>query len=97
LSLTSIQQWATELYRKLESFVFSRSGDEWKSYFLSLLARARALAQERGEAAALIGFISGVLIVFFVKVVLISVVVVGLAALTIIIWADSRPPSWPER
>ncbi len=94
MRLSDIKTSAVKVWNKLKAFVYSRSGDEWKSYFGGKIQSVRAFAQDQGEKAAALGFLLGILMVFFFKLIVISLVVIGLLVLTIIIAADSRPDDW---
>ena len=94
MQLAAITEWFSKARHQVRAFVYSRSGDEWKEYFISRLGAVRAYAQGNGEKAAGIGFLLGIFLVFFFKIFVVSVVIATLAVITIIIWADSRPQDW---
>lgn len=83
-----------QLFIKLRNFVYSRSGDEWKSFFLSYVTEGRLFIKENGEKAAAIAFLLGILLVLFLKLVVILLMAAVVVVVGIIIWADNRPTDW---
>jgi len=74
------------MFDQLMSAIKSRSPDEWKAELRSRIDTLRRYVQEHGERAALIGFLLGIFIVIFYKLVLFlaCVALVGYQLLLII-------------
>lgn len=83
----SLREW----FQRLQRFVYSRSGDEWKRFFLSQGSSLREFVRNNGEKAAGLGFLLGIFLVLFFKLALIVLAAAVILIVGIIIWADSRP------
>lgn len=69
-----------------------RSREEWQSFFRGKLEALRTYVQTHGEKAALIGFLLGIFIVIFYKLVLVvaCLVIVALQLLLIISESEAK-------
>jgi hypothetical protein len=87
-------KYMRQLFKKLQNFVYSRSGDEWKAFFLAKLSALRTFVRENGEKAAGVGFFLGILLVLFFKIAVTVAIVAVVAVVSVIVWADARPEDW---
>jgi len=83
----SMREW----FQRVQTFIYSRSVVEWEEFFLSKVATLRDFVRNNGEKAAGIGFLFGIFLVLFFKLVIIAAAVTAVIIVSIIIWADSRP------
>lgn len=68
----------------------ARSTEEWKSFFVGKLEELRTYVQTHGEKAAVLGFVLGIFLVIFYKLVLVFACLAVVAFQLLLIISDSE-------
>jgi hypothetical protein len=77
------------LINEAKRLIRSKKKDEWQAFFWAQLTSVRTYIHDHGEKAALVGFITGILLILFYKLFILILTLAALAYLVIITAADA--------